>query len=204
MFGWELDATGAVACSGNIETLLDYVLVDNGGHPAMAENCFADMFRNWKTLIRAPELPATNLAKYGYQSMFEGCTALTNAPALPATTLANNCYDAMFQGCTALAQTPALPATNLANYCYQSMFKDCTALTNATALAAGTLTNYCYHSMFAGCTSLTQARTAGDQSRQILRTTRCSPVVRADERSALPATTLVNDCYNAMFTACTS
>ena len=204
-FGWKLDATGAVACSGNIETLLDYVLVDNGGHPAMAENCFADMFRNWKTLIRAPELPATNLAKYGYQSMFEGCTALTNAPALPATTLANNCYDAMFQGCTALAQTPALPATNLATYCYQSMFKDCTALTNATPLTAGTLTNYCYHSMFAGCTSLTQApelpATNLAKYCYYKMFSGCTGLANAP---ALPATTLVNDCYNAMFTACTS
>ena len=204
-FGWKLDATGAVACSGNIETLLDYVLVDNGGHPAMADNCFADMFKNWKTLIRAPELPATNLAKYGYQSMFEGCTALTNAPALPATTLANNCYDAMFQGCTALAQTPALPATNLATYCYQSMFKDCTALTNATPLTAGTLTNYCYHSMFAGCTSLTQApelpATNLAKYCYYKMFSGCTGLANAP---ALPATTLVNDCYNAMFTACTS
>ena len=204
-FGWKLDATGAVACSGNIETLLDYVLVDNGGHPAMADNCFADMFKNWKTLIRAPELPATNLAKYGYQSMFEGCTALTNAPALPATTLANNCYDAMFQGCTALAQTPALPATNLATYCYQSMFKDCTALTNATPLTAGTLTNYCYHSMFAGCTSLTQApELPATNLAKYCYYKMFSGCTGLTNAPALPATTLVNDCYNAMFTACTS
>jgi hypothetical protein len=34
--------------------------------------------------------------------MFEGCTSLTTAPELPATTLASYCYDSMFYGCSKL------------------------------------------------------------------------------------------------------
>ena len=34
--------------------------------------------------------------------MFRGCTSLTTAPELPATTLADYCYDSMFYGCSKL------------------------------------------------------------------------------------------------------
>ena len=65
---------GTVACSGNIETLLDHATVTAGAHPAMTTNCFSFLFCN--------------------------CTALSSAPALPATTLAEGCYGYMFDGCT--------------------------------------------------------------------------------------------------------
>lgn len=60
------------------------------------------MFRNCKSLITAPELPATVLGIGCYQYMFYGCTSLVNAPKLPATIMADNCYDSMFRGCTSL------------------------------------------------------------------------------------------------------
>ena len=80
-----------IACTGNIENLLDYGIVESGGHPTMASYCYSSMFSDCTALTQAPALPATTLADYCYQLMFEGCTALTQAPALPATTLANNC-----------------------------------------------------------------------------------------------------------------
>ena len=61
------------ACSGNIQTLLEY------SNPPTS-------------------IPTT----YCYAYMFKGCTNLTTAPALPATTLANYCYSNMFYGCTSL------------------------------------------------------------------------------------------------------
>ena len=126
-YKWVL--TGSeIACTGNIENLLDYGIVESGGHPTMASHC--------------------------YNCIFEGCTALTQAPDLPATTLANSCYHSMFSGCTALTQAPALPATTLANYCYHSMFSGCTSLTKAPALPAKTLIDDCYNSMFYGCRSI--------------------------------------------------
>ena len=113
-----------IDCKGNIENLLDYETVSAGGHPTMANYCYAYMFYNCTSLTAAPALPATTLANYCYAYMFDGCTGLTTAPALPATTLAEYCYRCMFIRCTSLTTPPSvLPATTLANYCYAYMFE---------------------------------------------------------------------------------
>ena len=177
-YKWVLTGSD-IACTGNIENLLDYATVESGNHPTMANYCYRYMFRDCTSLTRAPALSATTLSTYCYSNMFQGCTGLTQAPALPATTLADDCYNDMFYGCTGLTQAPALPATTLKNYCYQSMFRACTSLTQAPALPATTLADYCYNDMFYSCTSLTQA-------------------------PALPATTLKNYCYQGMFYDCNS
>ena len=174
---WVINGTD-VRCNGNIETLLDYVTVEAGQHPAMATECFYALFMGCTALTVAPTLPATTLADYCYSHIFRDCTGLTQAPTLPATTLANSCYDSMFRDCTGLTQAPALPATTLADYCYDSMFRNCTSLTHAPALPATTLAPYCYRHTFSGCTSLIQA-------------------------PALPATTLATYCYYYMFYGCT-
>ena len=166
-----------IACKGNIETLLDYITVRDGGHPTMASNCYSYIFAACRSLTTAPSLPATTLASSCYKSMFDGCTSLTTAPELPATMLAGNCYSYMFFGCTSLTTAPSLPATTLANGCYSSMFLGCTSLTTAPELPATTLAAYCYQSMFQGCTSLTAA-------------------------PELPATTLAGSCYRSMFYGC--
>ena len=126
-YRWVL-AGSNIACTGNIENLLDYTIVKSGGHPPMADYCYRSMFYNCTVLTSAPELPATTLAEGCYFGMFESCTRLTQAPELPATKLTIKCYGYMFQDCTSLIQAPALPATTLANYCYQYMFKYCTSL----------------------------------------------------------------------------
>ena len=177
-YKWVLTGSD-IACTGNIENLLDYATVESGNHPTMANYCYRYMFRDCTSLTRAPALSATTLSTYCYSNMFQGCTSLTQAPALPATTLADDCYNDMFYGCTGLTQAPALPATTLKNYCYQAMFRGCTGLTQAPALPATKLADYCYNDMFDGCTGLTQA-------------------------PALPATTLKKYCYSNMFYSCTS
>ena len=143
----------------------------------LTPDCYDHMFAGCTALMQAPQLPATTLAEYCYIHMFRGCTALTKAPQLPATTLASGCYSAMFYDCTALTQAPQLPATTLASACYSSMFRDCTALTKAPQLPATTLASACYNSMFYDCTALTQA-------------------------PQLPATTLASNCYGFMFQGC--
>ena len=177
-YKWVLTGSD-IACTGNIENLLDYATVESGNHPTMANYCYRYMFRDCTSLTRAPALSATTLSTYCYSNIFQGCTGLTQAPALPATTLADYCYAYMFYGCTSLTQAPALSATTLAAYCYEQMFRACTSLTQAPALPATTLADYCYNDMFYSCTSLTQA-------------------------PALPATTLKNYCYQGMFEGCTS
>ena len=177
-YKWVLTGSD-IKCIGDIENLLDYATVESGGHPTMANNCYAGMFFGCTALTQAPALPATTLADYCYEYMFRGCTSITQAPALPATTLASNCYSNMFYGCTGLTQAPALPATTLASQCYSSMFNRCTGLIQAPALPVTTLALSCYFNMFNGCTSLTQA-------------------------PALPATTLADSCYRSMFSGCIS
>ena len=117
-----------IACIGNIETLLDYVTVEAGEHPAMATHCYEYMFSGCSSLIQAPELPATTLAANCYAFMFYECPSLIQAPELPATTLVTHCYEYMFSGCSSLIQAPELPATTLAFRCYKDMFSSCTSL----------------------------------------------------------------------------
>ena len=67
------------ACSGNIQTLLEY------SNPSMnipTSHCYREMFSDCTNLTQAPELPATTLANLCYYYMFGGCTSLTTAPAL--------------------------------------------------------------------------------------------------------------------------
>ena len=168
-----------IACIGNIETLLDYVTVEAGEHPAMATHCYEYMFSGCSSLIQAPELPATTLAANCYKNMFSGCSSLIQAPELPATTLADNCYEYMFYKCSSLIQAPELPATTLAANCYAFMFYECPSLIQAPELPATTLVTHCYEYMFSGCSSLIQA-------------------------PELPATTLAFRCYKDMFSSCTS
>ena len=81
------------------------------------EDCYNAMFRNCKSLVQAPELPATTLANFCYYFMFNGCANLTQAPELPATTLANYCYGYMFQGCTKLNYVKCLATDTSATDC---------------------------------------------------------------------------------------
>ena len=126
------NAKVSVKCTGDIRTLIDYTTYSKveTGYAR-----FDNLFQNCTALTSAPELPATNLAKFCYEYMFEGCTALTSAPELPATNLENYCYRYMFNGCTSLETAPALKATSLVTYCYKSMFYGCTKLSSVTMLA---------------------------------------------------------------------
>lgn len=91
-----------IRCTGNIENLLDYATVQNGGHPTMGPKCFYMLFKGCTGLISAPELPAVALSQSCYYGMFQGCTGLISVPELPATTFAAFCYSQMFEGCTGI------------------------------------------------------------------------------------------------------
>lgn len=175
---WVLTGSN-IRCDGNIENLLDYVIVAKGEHPSMDYYCYAFMFYQCDSLVSAPELPANNLAPACYLSMFYNCDSLVSAPELPANNLADSCYNGMFMYCDSLANAPKLPATTLAVACYSDMFHGCTSLITAPELPAATLTERCYFRMFMGCTNLTTV-------------------------PKLLATTLATNCYYNMFRACTS
>lgn len=150
--GVQMWLSARVACSGNIQTLLQY---DNPPEAITERNCFDGFFYANTKLIKAPDLPATTLAYGSYLSMFNGCTNLQEAPELPALTLNDSCYQNMFDGCTSLTTTPEFPATTLKSYCYYQMFKGCTNLTSIKELEAATaLDRSSYHEMFSGCSKL--------------------------------------------------
>ena len=65
-------------------------------------SCYRAMFSFATSLIDAPELPATTLARDCYWYMFEG-TAISTAPVLPAATLVQGSYGGMFSGCGRLS-----------------------------------------------------------------------------------------------------
>jgi hypothetical protein len=88
-----------ISCSGNIENLLDFATVANGGHPTMAKYCFTNMFYSARAVITTPELPATTVTEGCYRYMFTD-SGITTLPKLPATTLAKQCYYYMFGSCT--------------------------------------------------------------------------------------------------------
>ena len=112
-----------ISCNGNIEALLDYATMESGEHPAMADFCYQNMFRECTGLTQAPALPATTLAGHCYHSMFNRCTNLTQASSLPATTLADSCYKFMFEF-TAITAIPRIMATTYATDSCKGMFDD--------------------------------------------------------------------------------
>ena len=170
----------------------------------LAKKCYDSMFQSCKSLAQAPELPATTLADECYSHMFWYCTSLTQAPELPATTLANHCYDHMFADCKSFTQAPELPATVLAEGCYASMFSYCPSLVQAPELPATNLAYECYYDMFGGCASLVQAPELPATTLAAYCYRRmfggCASLTQAPE---LPATTLADGCYYEMFSNCT-
>ena len=127
--GAQLSLSAKAACSGNIQTLLEY---SNPPTRIPANYCYSNMFYNCTNLTQAPELPATTLKTLCYYYMFYNCSNLTQAPALPAMTLAGQCYFGMFYRCRNLKQPPELPATTLALRCYSYMFDSCASLKIST------------------------------------------------------------------------
>ncbi len=102
------------------------------------DSCCLGMFAGCTGLKTVPEdlLSATKMnVGHCYRSMFAGCTSLIKAPALPATELAEYCYTFMFENCTSLETAPVLPAESLKNACYYDMFAGCSSLQSITCLA---------------------------------------------------------------------
>ena len=105
-----------IACNGDIDLLLDYSTVKGGNHPSMSDFCYSYMFSDCTSLIEAPSLPATTLAKSCYRRMFYDCTSLTAVPSLPATTLAETCYFDMFRECTKIKLSTTASGTYTKSY----------------------------------------------------------------------------------------
>jgi len=190
-----------VACSGDIRTLFDY---ENFETVNTGNARFCRLFNNCSSLIKAPELPAEDLADYCYVEMFQFCNNLMQAPELPATILSKWCYTNMFDGCSKLIKASELPAVNLTEYCYAGMYS-CTNLTESPKLPAINLAQNCYNSMYAGCKNLTKS----PELPATIMFDRCymgmfSDCISLTESSELSATKLAKWCYSDMFAGCTN
>lgn len=119
--GFTLTGTG-IYCNGDVRALLDYADQENA---TMAASCFAGLFYNNRTLVKAPALGAMVLSSRCYASMFEECRGLIEPPALPAIRLEDGCYISMFANCKSLAALPALPCVLTAPGTYNYMFSGC-------------------------------------------------------------------------------
>lgn len=205
-------ADSGIDCSGNLESLLDYIDVENNVHPRMDAYCFAGMFGWWSQLRTAPSLSAPSFyyadtgteAEYCCAYMFFYCTSLTAAPKLPATTLSSYCYHYMFQECTSLVTPPVLPAEVMKEHCYDGMFVG-SAIRTAPELPATELAEWCYHLMFGGCENIAKAPALrasvmkdGCYARMF---NGCTSLTAMPELSAM---TLANYCYCGMFMGCDS
>lgn len=131
---------GSIEASGEVYSMLSSNLSDVTTLEGY-DYAFFYLFRYCRSLIKAPRLSATTLAKHCYGYMFFGCSSLTSVPELPATTLAEYCCDAMFMKCKSLTKAPKLPATTLARFCYSSMFEDCQSLKEVRIAATTTATD---------------------------------------------------------------
>lgn len=204
---WEVEPNDSeIACSGNIETLLDYNKVKWNEQITIADGCFKDLFKNWEGLTVAPDLSKIEtITKDCYNEMFSGCINLKTAPVLPALTMKDNCYYKMFHHCDSLQETPALPAKALAKECYAGMFSECENLTTANDLPAEILAEGCYKEMFEVCSKLVTppkigARTLAKESCEMMFCD-CGDLENAPE---LNAEQLAENCYAGMFEDCIS
>ena len=123
----QFEMTGTIEASGNCNSMLSSDF-ENITSLSEYEYAFYSLFRDCKSLTKAPSLPAMALGGNCYQNMFGGCESLTQAPELPATRLTFSCYAFMFSMCKSLMQAPLLPAKYLYQYCYQNMLSGCSKL----------------------------------------------------------------------------
>ena len=142
------DSTAIFNVEGNIMSLIDSV--EFTASTLTVGYNFYCLFLNCN-IISAENLVLQSMEEYCYGSLFKNCRSLVTAPKLPATTLANGCYFSMFFDCRSLVTAPKLPATTLTNWCYANMFRNCYSLISAPVLPAATLKEWCYANMFFGC-----------------------------------------------------
>ena len=115
---------------------------------------FCSIFKKLK-VVSAENLvlPALTLREYCYRAMFSWCTMLTKAPQLPATTLAKGVYWYMFEKC-AITEAPELLAEHLVAECYGNMFTGCTSLNYIKCMAIdGFSTTNCKQNWVSGVAS---------------------------------------------------
>lgn len=95
--------TGSIAGGGSIQSLLKQdPLYDSNAY----KWGFVSMFRNCRSLVKAPLLSAKSTSPYCYRNMFEGCTMLESIEIQATYVGESSCYG-MFQTCVHLKNIKA-------------------------------------------------------------------------------------------------
>lgn len=153
---WTLEPnlSDTVSISGNLDTLLDYKLVQSGQVPHKSAQCFALMFWNSpivdasKLLI---DLSGSESISQVCATMFAASVQLKYSPMIKCGTgLASDSLIQMFQGCTGLITSPDLLV--FAGGSASSMFSDCSSLIEAPRIVVSG--SAILNSMFYRCANL--------------------------------------------------
>lgn len=135
---WSISNKNVSCANSNIETLLDWETVSNGGHPSMGAYAFASMFFECSALSVGPALLSPVVSNYCYDSMFGKCSSLKGITSqLPAQTASMGCYMRMFSNCTNLIGVPKINATLLYTACCAYMFSGCTKVKISSRRTSG-------------------------------------------------------------------
>lgn len=170
----------------------------------LSNDCFAYLFMNCTALEYGPSIPSGQMKQYCFNYSFYGCSSLKDTGKLLSTQLADSCYRYMYQKCTSLTTTHSLPAMDLVQYCYNNMYQGCTGLLEAGDIAATDFAAYCCQSMYDGCSNLLSTprftiNTAAISCCKYM-FYNDNKIVTCNVK--INATTLYNDCFWSMFAGC--
>jgi hypothetical protein len=116
----------------NLAGDLDAFMIPSG---SLQEHSYHGLFAGLKVSDASQLiLKSTDLKRYCYGYMFDDCRSLMKAPELPATKLAEGCYRRMCRNCMHLAESPVLPAVQCKSDAYYRMFEGCLILNKVTCM----------------------------------------------------------------------
>lgn len=139
--------SGRIRATGNIISLIDTTMTTH----TLPPYAFAQLFKDCRALVEAPEMPVDTVGNHACQLMFN-CTGISRTPDLPSMNIGKESYRNMFSGCSNLTEVCELPATEMAEGCYMRMFESCAQLHDVQrVLPATVLPKNCYWEMYAFC-----------------------------------------------------
>lgn len=208
---FKFDLTGSnISCTGNLENLVDYKVVADGGHPNLALYAFDNSFAHETELVEAPEILFDYIPTYAFNYAFYGCTNLVKGPSvISASAIDYAGFQRAFEGCTKLKNIPKIETSNPGEYAFYSMFKDCTRLEKIPDdnYVFNNTGDYALAYMFFGCDSLSNVPNAivvnGTMGQGLF-----SYMFQSCDSLAtmpmLPTVNLSQYCYQGMFKDCAS
>ena len=193
------------------------------------KEAYVIMFANCPELLAAPDLSVDELGENACWQMFRFCEKLSYCPDLIINKIGSNALNMAFTECPSLKTAPAivcdeigelglyemfyesglttgssLKARIVGGSACSSMYERCADLVDGGTVETGQSGERAFSNMFRRCTSLKQvdiSKAAVSKSGFYYMFNECIALETAPE---LPATELVERCYEGMFNGCTS